>query len=319
MKFNSSYIFVKRSIPLYFILLGIFVVASASTDHFFTSENILNVLVQLSPLLVVACGQTFVVLLQGIDISVGAVASLTTTVLALGSFEHFFGAWGPMFLIVVLGVAIGFLNGLMIYKGVTPIIMTLGSSVLVKGIALGLRPVPGGNVSFTIAEFFCKELGWIFSVPFLISITWFSILAFLLHFTRFGKYVYATGADRDVSNKAGINTMKITILAYILSSVSGVLAGLLLVGQIWSGDALIGEKLSLDSVTAVLVGGTTFEGGVGGLFGTLAGAFILSIMSNVLNMMNIFSYYQYVIKGLILIFSIFLSLRLSSRKEKSIR
>jgi ribose/xylose/arabinose/galactoside ABC-type transport system permease subunit len=109
---------------------------------------------------------------------------------------------------------------------------------------------------------------------------------------------------------------KTIILAYVISSISAVVCGLLVVGQIWSGDALIGEVYTMDSVTSVLVGGTTFTGGEGGLLGTFAGAFIISMLSNILNMLNVFSYFQYIIKGLILIVSIFISFRFFSRRRK---
>lgn len=318
MKFNSSYKYIKRSIPLFVILIGMFVFTGIFSKIFLKTENITNILVQLSPLLVIACGQTFVILLSGIDMSVGSIVSLTTTIIALGSIGSL---KSPLLLIIIAfaaGIGFGFLNGYLVFKGIAPIIMTIGTSVIIKGIALIVLPIPGGNVSFELAEFLGLELWGVISVPMIISFLYLIFFAFMLHWSKFGKHIYATGSNPEASKRAGINVKRITIAAYVISSVSAVVGGLLVVGQIWSGDALIGDGYTMDSVTAVLVGGTTFAGGEGGLFGTFVGAFIISVLGNILNMLNIFSYYQYIIKGLILIFSIFISFKFFSKKKRKV-
>ncbi len=318
MRLNSSYKYIKRSIPLLIILVGMFIFTGIFSKTFLKMENITNILVQLSPLLVIACGQTFVILLSGIDMSVGSVVSLTTTVIAMGSIG---GIKSPILLIIVafaFGIGFGFLNGYLVFKGIAPIIMTIGTSVIIKGLALIILPIPGGNVSFEMAEFLGLEFWGILSVPMIISFLYIIFFAFILHWSKFGKHIYATGSNPEASKRAGINVKKITIAAYVISSVSAVVGGLLVVGQIWSGDPLIGDGYTMDSVTAVLVGGTTFAGGEGGLFGTLFGAFIISVLGNILNMLNIFSYYQYIIKGVILILSIFISFKLFSKKKRKV-
>lgn len=316
MSYNSSFKYIKRSLPLFAVLVVMFAFTGVLSPTFLKVENMMNIMLRLSPLLVASCGQTFVILLSGIDMSLGAVVSLTTSVIALGSIGPVSSPILLVFLSFALGIGFGLLNGYFVYKGIAPIIMTIGTSVIAKGIALIIRPIPGGMVSLELAEFLGLEFGGIFSVPMIISFSFFIFLMWILHWTRFGRHLYATGANRDAAKRAGVEVKKTIIVAYVISSISAVVCGLLVVGQIWSGDALIGEVYTMDSVTSVLVGGTTFSGGEGGLLGTLAGAFIISMLSNILNMLNVFSYFQYIIKGLILIISIFISFRFFSRRRK---
>jgi ribose transport system permease protein len=305
----------KLAIPVYVILVLLLIVTSILSPTFRSIDNMTNVVSQVAPLAIVAIGQTIVLLLAGIDLSVGSIISLSTVIMALLSASGPFGLVGSILLCLLAGALIGLANGIGVVKfNIPPLIMTLSTMAIVKGIALYLLPAPGGMVSIEFMEFMTSSWGIFSTMGFIIILLYVVFFAFLTS-TRTGRYIYAAGGEEGSAKKSGIPVEKVKVLGYILSGVLASVAGIVLSARIFSGDPVVGDAYSLDSIAAVVVGGTSLFGGIGGVLGTLAGAFLISMTNNVLNMLNIFAYFQYIIKGLILVLALVLfQLRRGRRK-----
>lgn len=290
----------RRAIPIYLLVLGLIILTASVSPTFRTQENFTNVVAQVAPLAAVAVGQTLVLLLGGIDLSVGSVVSLATIILSFSGRNGTLSLGSALFLTLLMGAAVGLVNGLGVVRlRVPPMLMTLATMAAVKGVALYLREAPGGSVARGLTRFLNWEAG---------PVTMFGIILVLLYIltwvflslTRSGRHLYATGGDREHARRSGVQVDATTILGYVLAGVIAAIAGTLLAGRIYSGDPVIGDPFSLDSVAAAVLGGTSLLGGVGGVFGTLAGSVLLAMTNNILNLLNVFSFYQYIVKGVVL-------------------
>lgn len=295
----------KLALPVYIVLLVLLIVTSILSPTFRSADNIVNILAQVAPLAIVAIGQTIVLLLGGIDLSVGSVISLATVVMALGSANGPFGLAGSIMLCLAIGVLVGWINGVGIVRfHIPPLIMTLSTMTIVKGVSLYLLPAPGGMVNLAFMEFITG--GWgVLTVSGILILVMYIFFFVMLSSTRTGRYMYATGGDELHAKKSGVPVVKIQVSGYIWSGVLAAIAGMILSARLFSGDPVVGDPYSLDSIASAVVGGTSLLGGIGGIIGTLAGVFVISMTNNILNMLDIFAYYQYIIKGLILVVALF--------------
>ncbi|GFZ78769.1 ribose import permease protein RbsC [Paenibacillus marchantiophytorum] len=297
---------IKLSIPVYLVLTLLLIVTSILSPSFRTTGNFINIVSQVAPLAIVAIGQTIILLLGGIDLSVGSVISLSTIIMALYSDQGEFGLLGSLFFCVSIGALIGIINGVGIVKfKIPPLIMTLSTMTFVKGISLYLLPSPGGRINMAFMTFMTSEWGPV-SIMGLLILFLYVLFFFILSSTKLGRYIYASGGDETHAKKSGIPFVKVQLTGYMLSGILAAVAGIVLSARIFSGDPIVGDAYSLDSVAATVVGGISLLGGIGSIVGTLAGVFIISMTNNVLNMLNIFAYYQYIVKGLILIMALLL-------------
>lgn len=293
-------------IIIYLVLIILFILPSLISPVFRTSRNFSNILHQAASLGIVSIGQTFIVLLSGLDLSVGSVMSLTTVLCASLMKNDPAAIFSTVLLCLAAGAGIGFLNGFLVSKvGISPLIATLCMMTLIQGVALQIRPYPGGYVPRSFGEVITGNL-YSVPVPAIILVLVIVAAIIILRKTVLGNYIYATGGNEENARLAGINTDLVKIFAYTICGLIAVVAGLVLTGRIRSGDPLVGTSFPLDSITAVIVGGTPFAGGQGGVEGTIGGALIISMLSNILNLLNISSFYQYIIKGLILITAVIL-------------
>ncbi|MEP2783645.1 MAG: ABC transporter permease [Pseudoruegeria sp.] len=283
----------------------------ATTVDFATPQNASNLLAQAMPLIIVAIGQMIVVILAGMDLSVGSVMSMTTAILALD---------GSPFVLLPLvffaAMMVGAVNGVAIVKlNVHPIIATLSMQFIVLGIAQLLRPVAGGSVPEIVVT---MVNGALFGIPAPAFWALAIILASwkILHGSRFGLHLFAIGGgvasgQTDAAHNYGLPDQRNIVLAYVLSAVFAALAGIFLAGRIGSGDPNVGTQFALDSITAVAIGGTQLSGGVGGLHGTLLGAALMALLANGMNLANLSAFLQGAIKGAILLIVV----ALQSRKK----
>ena len=301
----SEIVYSQRNIIIiYALLLAILIVATILQPRFATAENIKNVLVQATALGIISVGQTFVILTAGIDISVGSIASLVVVIMSHLADRNADGVIGAVLAGLAAGVLVGLLNGLGITRlHVSPFMMTLGTMSVAAGVALQLRPQPGGLIP--------AEFGWLASNQFLgipVPIYLFALVVlvggFVLKFTRFGKHIYAVGGNEETTRLSGLPTDRIKVGAYLVSGLCAAIAGVFLSSRIRSGDASIGTSFGLDSITAVVLGGTSLFGGKGSLAGTIAGVFIIASLSNIMNLIGVSTYYQYILKGGILIIAV---------------
>lgn len=284
------------------ILATMIVIMSAISPAFRTVNNIGNIIVQVIPLAIVSIGQTFVILTGGIDLSIGSVISLTTAIASVTmGLNGTLGIMQGLIIAILAGLAIGLFNGLAVANlSVPPMITTIAMSTVLQGFVFKLRPGPGGIVSADYANFITARMG-LLSVPLLIMVLLFLLSYYVLRHTALGRHIYAIGENRKVAKSMGIRVDKVTIVAYVWCSVLAVASGLILAGRIRAGDPVIGVPFGLDSVTAVVIGGTVLSGGRGNVLGSVAGAFIIGMLSNMLNLLGVSSFYQYVLKGTLLI------------------
>jgi len=289
-----------QGIPIYLVVIALAVFTGLFSEHFFTVGNIQNLAERMSPLALLALGQTIAILVGGIDLSVGAVVSLITVVLSFTGRDATLSILPALLLCLLIGLVVGVLNGMgAVYLRLDPLIASLAMSAIVQGVALIFRQSPGGSVYTPFALFLGSRIAGI-PVNFLLTLLIYVLVWILLSFTRFGRSVYAVGGNQEHARQSGIDVARVKILASALVGLLASLAGILLAARIYSGDPVIGNPMTLDSVAGAIVGGTPFPGGSGGPVGTLAGAMLLTLIGNLLNMLNVAAYYQYIIKGLIL-------------------
>ena len=281
------------------------------TDDFQNSENLLNLIAQAVPLLTVSIGQMLVILLGGMDLSVGSVMSLSTAILSIDA---------PTY-IVIPGVFftaafIGFINGTAITRfNVNPIITTMATMTIVLGVARLIRPVPGGKIPDVIIHLVTGDFAGIY-----MPVIWFVLIVLgawkLIHASRFGLHLFAIGGgvaadNSDATHTFGIPDKRNIVIAYMLCSMFAALAGIFLAGRIASGDPNVGLTFHIDSITAVALGGAQLAGGVGGLHGTVIGAMFMALLANGMNLENLSAFIQTVVGGLTLLFVV----ALQSRKK----
>lgn len=293
---------------LYTVLLAMIAVGALLSPSFRTLQNVTNVLNQMVAIGFVALGQTFPVLTTGIDLSVGSLVSMTTAIAATVMIA---GGWSvPLGLLLCLaaGCLVGLANGILITAvGIPPLIATLGTMGLVKGLTLIILPYPGGYVPSQFTRIILTNVGGVVPLGFVYLVASTLLLALFLRNGRTGRRIYAVGGHEVKAQIAGINVNLIKIQTYLLSSGFATLGGLAIAARIRSGDPLVGDPITLNSIAAVLVGGTTFAGGRGGVIGTIAGVGILSVLRVMLNMFNVSPFYQDVLSGLIVVIAVLYS------------
>lgn len=291
----------RAIIVVYLILFLLLVVSSLFSETFLTYRNITNVLRQAVSIGFVSLGQTFVILTAGIDLSVGSVISLISCLsagLMLGRDSMLIPVVG---LVITVALVVGFCNGLIIVKtGISPLIVTLGTMSIVQGAVLVYTHAAYGEVSPAFMFLAWGEIG---SIPFPVFLLFAAgVLGILvLRRTPFGRHIYAIGGNEEVARLSGVKTEKIKIYTYMICSFSAALTGLYLASRMGMGDPLIGAPYMLDSLVPVLIGGTLLSGGKGGLVGTFAGIFILTVLSNSLNHLEISGYWQWIVEGVIIL------------------
>ncbi len=293
-------------IIIYMVLLVLILITSFLSPVFFTYNNLTNILKQAAALCIVSLGQTFILLLAGADLSVGATVSLVTVVCATLMKDSILSIFLSIIVCLCISAGIGAINGVLVSKGKLPaLIATMSTMAIIQGITLLIMGSPGGYIPISFANFTNIN---ILLIPFTgwLSISLFLVGIIVLRKSVLGNYIYATGGSESSAKLSGINTDKIKIISFTICGFMAGVAGLVLAGRIRTGDPVIGSSFHLDSMTAVILGGTSFDGGHGGIEGTLAGVFILSLLSNMLNLLNIPAFYQYIVKGLVLLAAVVL-------------
>ncbi|MDR1952716.1 MAG: ribose ABC transporter permease [Elusimicrobiota bacterium] len=294
----------KRNKPFIGLLLLCVAIAFVSPD-FRTTGNFLIILRQTSINFIIALGMTLVILTGGIDLSVGSILAFSSAVSAwlLASGYH---AGLAICAALLIGAACGLINGIFIsYGKLQPFIMTLVSMTIFRGLTLVFtdgRPINAGeNLTF---EFVGN--GYIFGIPFpiILMIFLFALAYYLLNWTRFGRYIYAIGGNEDASRLAGINVEINKTAVYIACGILSAIAGIILTSRLAGAQPTAGTGYELDAIAAAVVGGTSLAGGIGNIQGTFAGALIIGVLSNALNLLKVSSYYQTIVKGLVILIAV---------------
>lgn len=287
--------------PVYYALLALIVFAVVTQPAFSSGAAMRNVLVSSTTLAIITVGQTAVMLVGGIDLSIGPVMSLVTAVAAVQMQSNPELALPIVFLCLGIGLVVGLVNGFAVsYLGLNPLILTLATATAVQGIALAILYSPGGLVTRGFRDISRGSLGPIpYGVIYILVL--YLIASYMLRRTRYGLNVYAVGGNETSARLSGLRVKRIKLTQYVFSGFLAATGGLYLVSRIGSGDPLVGEPFTLDSIAAAVLGGTSLFGGVGDVWGGLAGVLIIGILSTLLNLNNVSSFYQFIIKGVILI------------------
>ena len=299
-----------RQSPIFYPLVGfvvIFIAMSFANENFLTSNNLSNVLRQVSIIAIIAVGMTCAILTGGIDLSVGPVMALSGTLTA-----GLMIAGVPPAAAIVAGLAVGALfgagNGIFVaYAKMPPIIVTLATMGIARGLALiytGGYPISGLPQGFSFLGR-GEVLGVQF--PILVMAVVYLLGYILLNKTPIGRYIYAIGGNEDAARLSGIRVSRYKLLVYTLSGLTAAIAGIVLTSRLMSGQPNAGVGFELDAIAAVVLGGTAIAGGRGAIIGTLIGAMMLGVLNNGLNLMGVSPYIQNIIKGAIILLAIYIS------------
>lgn len=294
-----------RRFGIFIALLIIVIILSCITSSFLTGDNILNVIRQISFNGMVAIGITFVIITGGIDLSVGSVLALgalfTTSMCTQENPSS-------LVLAILVGLAVatacGFLNGLMITKGkMAPFIATMAMMTMARGASLLFC---NGRPIINLTDEF-KEIGTgslLLPIPILVFFLVIIVAYLVLYRSRFGRKVFAVGGNEAAAKASGVNIDRVKISVYMISSFLAGLSGIILAARMGAGSPIVGEGYELDAIAAAVIGGTSLSGGVGSVFGTVIGTLIIGIISNGLDILNVSSYYQDIVKGLIIVIAV---------------
>lgn len=294
---------------------------TAATPFFLTESNLVNVARRTSVIAIFAIGQTFVILTGGIDLSVGAIGALAASVAAVCMTQqiNILGVQiGPLGfiegLIVALAVGLiaGLINGLLITRGRIPdFIATLGTLEAFRGIALivtGGLPVPSHLTATELRGYLPSEMiamgsGDFLGIPIaaLIALGIAAVAWFVLRYTALGRSIFAVGGNREAARVTGISIDRTKIAVYVISGLLAAIAGFVLAGRLNSANALMAGEDNLNSIAAVVIGGTNLFGGQGGVIGSVIGALITGVLNNGLNLLNVSAFYQRIVQGAVII------------------
>jgi ribose transport system permease protein len=288
---------------LFVLVLGFF------KPEFLSTANFLNILKQTSVNALIAVGMTFVILTAGIDLSVGSVLALCGAVAAtLVNMDV-----NIVFVVAAtmgLGLFLGSISGLIVARGgVQPFIATLVMMTMLRGVTMVFsegRPIRypwDSDVSKAMAWFGRGDLMGV-PVPVVMMILVFAVAWFVLNHTRFGRYVYALGGNEKATALSGINVNKIKVMVYAISGLTAALAAILVTARLGSAQPTAGMAYELDAIAAVVIGGTSLAGGRGRIIGTLIGALIIGVLNNALNMLDVSSYYQMIVKAVVILLAV---------------
>ncbi len=309
-------------------LVLLVIVISIVSPEFRTASNFLNLLRQASFNGLIAFGMTCVILSDGIDLSVGSTFALSAIICA----ELIVGGvptGAAMLISLTVGTLLGVISGVLVTKGrLQPFIATLITMTAYRGLSMIItdgKPISrlvasieteGGQFLFKAVgkgnlEFGPAENPW-FSIPIpvIILLLALAIFWFVLHKTTLGRKIYATGSNAKCANLVGVNTSKTKIAVYAISGFMAALAGLIMISRLDSAQPTLGDGFELDAIAAVALGGTSMSGGRGKIIGTFAGVLIIAVLNNGLNILGVGSYYQEVIKAIVILVAV-----LSDRKR----
>ncbi|MDR3426667.1 MULTISPECIES: ABC transporter permease [Silvimonas] len=287
-------------------LLVVAIGLSIMSSDFLTVGNLLNVMRQVSINALIAFGMTLVILLGGIDLSVGSILALSSVAIAsfmqMGLNPALATALG-----ILAGGLMGLANGLIISKGkVAPFIATLGSMTVLRGLSLVFSngsPITGFNSDF-FSMLGGGYVAGLIPIPVVGMLIMFGVFWFVLKKTVFGRHVYATGGNEESARLSGVKTDRIKIWVYTISGAMSAMAGVVLTSRLNSAQPTAGTGYELDAIAAVVLGGTSLTGGRGWIFGTLVGALLIGVLNNGLNLMGVSSFYQQVIKGAVILLAV---------------
>lgn len=287
-------------------LILLFIVIAALNDRFISPSNLSNLLRQVSINALISFGMTFVILTGGIDLSVGSILALSSALLA----SMITSGMNPEMAVIVaavIGLGLGAVNGIIVaYGKVAPFIATLATMTIYRGATLVYtngNPISGLSDDPIFMGLGQGDIAGV-PVPAILMLIAFLVLLFILNKTPLGRQTYAVGGNEKVSFIAGIKINRVKIVSYAVTGLLCALAGAVLTSRLNSAQPTAGMGYELDAIAAVVLGGTSLSGGKGRITGTLIGALIIGTLNNGLNILNVSSFYQQVVKGIVILLAV---------------
>ena len=305
----------KENLAILVAFIILCVGLSIATPAFFTKDNILNVLRQVATNSNLAIGLTMAIIIGGIDLSVGAILAFSG-LLCASFISDGMNLGLAVLLAFTLGALFGLLNGLIIaYTNMPPFVVTLATQNIARGIVnvyANGQPISARNPVFNFLG-----VGYFLGIPLpvIYSFVLLAVMILILGRSKFGRQLYAVGGNEEAARFSGINIKKVKIIVYTLCGALASFSGIILAARMYSGQPTAGDGFELDAIAASVLGGVSFSGGVGKLGGTIIGVLVLGVLTNGLNLLNINSFWQYIIKGIIILLAVYLDI-LKKRREK---
>lgn len=301
---------------LILVIIVVGLLLTLRSPNFLTRQNIMNVLRQISVYGILACGQAFAMMTGNIDLQMGSLAGLCGAIATKMVVMH--GV--PLLLAtpigMVIGAVVGVFSGFLIAKtGIPAFIMTLGMQISLRGVTyLVCNGKPIGNLPEGMLNLGVGTVLGI-PIPILFMAAAFVVVGIILACTSFGRSVYAVGGNRQAAHHSGINSTKVIVLSYAISGILAALAGVILSARNASAQPTAGNAFETEAIAACAMGGVSFTGGKGSVVGIFFGALLMGVINNGMNLLYISSYWQLVVKGLIIIGAVLYSLYTSARQK----
>ncbi|HBR03274.1 MAG TPA: ribose ABC transporter permease [Ruminiclostridium sp.] len=298
---------------IYLVFAGMVILSAVMSENFLKPSNLVNILRQMSPIMIIACGETMVIIAGMTDLAPGAVLALSGCV-GIGVCINTGSAILGMLTAIAIGILCGFISGIAVSRfNIPPFIATLAVMNLARGAAYVYTD---GKTIYNIGDFAFFGQGDILSIPapivFMVSITVISYI--IIKHTKFGRYLYAVGGNEEASIASGIKTKRIKLVAYLILGAFSGFAGVILCSRLNSGIPSCGVNYEFDAIIATIIGGTSFSGGIGTIGGTVIGCAIISLLNNMLNLLSVQSYWQLIVKGIVIMLAVGIDMSKKSSK-----
>lgn len=317
-KFGGRFLaWFKQNIGILIGLAALMAIVSLFSESFFTASNMWNILRQISTNALLAFGMTFVILIGGIDLSVGPLLAFSGVFAAYVMGNLGWPIWAAIAGSIILCSMVGMLNGVIVTKtGIAPFVVTLSVQQIFRGFAMLLA----NGAPIRIRDQGFINIGTTYIGPVAFPVIYMIIIMALcyvvLNKTQFGRHIYALGGNKTAARFAGIRTQRIEVMVYALSGFLAGIAGIVLAARMTAGVPATGDGYECDAIAAVVLGGASFTGGIGTIGGTLIGAIIIGVLNNGLNMLNVASFWQYVAKGVVILLAVTVDVLRKQSKDK---
>ena len=317
-KFSGRFLaWFKQNIGILIGLAALMAIVSLFSESFFTASNMWNILRQISTNALLAFGMTFVILIGGIDLSVGPLLAFSGVFAAYVMGNLGWPIWAAIAGSIILCSMVGMLNGVIVTKtGIAPFVVTLSVQQIFRGFAMLLA----NGAPIRIRDQGFINIGTTYIGPVAFPVIYMIIIMALcyvvLNKTQFGRHIYALGGNKTAARFAGIRTQRIEVMVYALSGFLAGIAGIVLAALMTAGVPATGDGYECDAIAAVVLGGASFTGGIGTIGGTLIGAIIIGVLNNGLNMLNVASFWQYVAKGVVILLAVMVDVLRKQSKDK---
>ena len=317
-KFSGRFLaWFKQNIGILIGLAALMAIVSLFSESFFTASNMWNILRQISTNALLAFGMTFVILIGGIDLSVGPLLAFSGVFAAYVMGNLGWPIWAAIAGSIILCSMVGMLNGVIVTKtGIAPFVVTLSVQQIFRGFAMLLA----NGAPIRIRDQGFINIGTTYIGPVAFPVIYMIIIMALcyvvLNKTQFGRHIYALGGNKTAARFAGIRTQRIEVMVYALSGFLAGIAGIVLAARMTAGVPATGDGYECDAIAAVVLGGASFTGGIGTIGGTLIGAIIIGVLNNGLNMLNVSSFWQYVAKGVVILLAVMVDVLRKQSKDK---